>query len=461
MIEEIYDVIVLGGGAGGVAAAIRASQLGGTVAIIESNELGGQCMNRGCIPFGQMMVASNILRSLSLGKELGLNVKGVTKDYPTLTKRQNELIEFMRMGVRTTLKKNGIAIIEGSGKITGAGTVEVEGNKISYKNIILATGAQWQKPTFPGSELDEVVTTEYLLTAGKLPQKALLSGQSPWLAEIAQFLKRFDSKVILATPDKSIFSAESKAISSRLTKAFKEEGIELKTEAEIRGVTKKKDGLHVELISKGSKETAVVDNIITLERAAALKRLGLGSIGLDENRDHLTVNDKMETGIKGVYAIGDLTGPPSHHYSHRASEMGIAAAENAMGGDSAINPKTTTRVLFTHPQLASVGLTPREAKAEGYEVITGAAPLSMNPFGMIISENEGLVEVVAEKSYGEVLGVHIIGSAAAEMIGQAVVAIQMEATIEALAKVSFPHPTLSESLAEAARDALGRPIYLP
>lgn len=456
-----YDIIVLGGGAGGVPAAIRAAQLGANVAVIESHELGGQCMNRGCVPFGHMMIASNILRSLSLGKEMGLSVSGVSADYGAFIRRQDDLIDFMRLGVKSTLSKNKVEIIEGRGAIVGRGKVTVNSKSFLYKKLILATGAQWLKPQFPGADLEEVVTPEFLLTNERIPKRVLLFGRSPWLAEIAQFLHGFGTQTILAIPAKSILSDESKTITARLTKAVKNEGIEVKTQAELVAASKKKDGLEVELSSREVREAVTVDRLITLERRAALKELGLTTIGLDDEKDYLTVNERMETVVAGVYAIGDLTGPPSKHYSHRASEMGIAAAENAMGKDAAINPKITTRVLFTQPQVACVGLTARDAKNEGYEVIVGSAPLSMNAFGMMLSENEGIVEVVADKKYGEILGVHMIGTAAAEMIGQAVLAIQMEATVEALATTSFPHPTLSESFSEAARDALGRPIYLP
>ena len=459
--EKDYDIIVLGGGAGGVPAAIRAAQLGGQVAIIESRDFGGQCMNRGCIPFGHMMVASNIVGSLSLGKDMGLTFQGATIDYPTLRKRQDELIAFMRQGVRSTLKKNGVEIIEGKGRIVGKGKVTVNSATLSYKNIILATGAQWQDPTFPGADLEEVVNTDSLLTADILPKRVLLFGRSPWLIEIAQFLNRFGSQVILAAPEETILSDESKAITTRLRKALKNEGVEIKTQAEIVAATKKKDEIHVDLNAKDGRETVVVDRVITIERAAALKELGFKTIKLDEDSEYIAVNNKMETGIEGVYAIGDLTGPQSHHYSHLASEMGIIAAENAMGKDAAINQRTFTRILFTQPEVACVGLTQKEAKNEGYDVIMGSAPLSMNPFGMILSENDGIVEVVADKKYGEILGVHLIGTAASEMAGQAVLAIQMEATLDDLDKTPLPHPTLSESLAEAARDALGKPIYLP
>jgi len=461
MTEEIYDIIVLGGGAGGVPAAIRAAQLGGKVAVIESKDFGGQCMNRGCIPFGHMMVASNIVGSLSLGKDMGLQFNEVSKDYSALVKRQNELIVFMRQGVRGMLSKNKIEVIEGRGRIAKKGNVEVNGKNLLYKKIILATGAQWLQPEFPGANLEEVVNTDSLLTADILPKRVLLFGRSPWLIEIAQFLNRFGTHTILTTQEDTILSDESKTITTRLRKVLKIEGIVIKTQAEILNATRKGDDLTVDLNSKDGRETLVVDRVITIERAAALKDLGLKSIKLDEDSEYIAVNNKMETGTKGVYAIGDLTGLQSQHYSHLASEMGIIAAENAMGKDASLNPRTSTRILFTQPEVACVGLTPKEAKNAGYDVMVGAAPLSMNPFGMIIAENEGIVEVVAEKRHGEVLGVHFIGTAASEMAGQAVLAIQMEATLDDLARAPFPHPTLSESLAEAARDALGKPIYLP
>lgn len=461
MAEKIYDVVVLGGGAGGAPAAIRAAQLGGHVAIIECENFGGQCMNKGCIPFGHMMVASNILRSLSLGKEMGLTFNGISKDYTTLIKRQDELITFMREGVRGTLRKNRVEIFEGKGRIVEKGKLAVNGKIISYKNIILATGAQWMQPKFPGCDLEEVVNSDYLLNTEKIPKKTLLFGRSPWLIEIAQFLNRFGSQAILATKDETILSGESKTITSRLRKVLKDEGIGIKTNAEIVGVRKKKDGLHIDLSSKDGSETIAADRIITLERGASLKDLGLKKINLEEDSQYLKVNSKMETGIEGVYAIGDLTGPQSQHYSHLAFKKGITAAENAMGKDAAINPRTFTRILFTHPEVACVGLTAKEAKNAGHDVVVGAAPFGMNPYGMILSEDKGIVEVVAEKRYGELLGVHFIGTAASEMAGHAVLAIQMEATIEELSKVPFPHPTLSESLAEAAGDALGKPIYLP
>ena len=443
MPDESYDVIVIGGGAGGVPTAMRASQLGGRAAVIECENLGGLCMNKGCVPFGHMMVASHILGSLSLGKEMGLSVPEVSKDYGALMKRQNELIEFMRLGVESTLKKNKVEIIKGKGRITGKGKVAVNGKLLSCKNIILAVGARWEQPDFPGENLEEVINSDGLLNSVTLPKRTLLFGRSPWLIEIAQFLHGFGSEVILATGEKSILSEESKTIRSRLTKALRDRGISILTRAEIKSLKKNKDGVQCVISGKDKEEKVVVDRVISFRRKASLSELGLETVGLDKNAGHITVNERMETAVRGIYAIGDVSSPEKLHYSHLSSAGGIVAAENAMGLDSVFDHRTNCRILFTQPQVACVGLTSKEAKQAGYEVVEGAAPLSMNPFGMITAQTEGLVEVVADKRYGEVLGIHIIGESASEMAGQGVLAIQMEATLEDLSRVVFPHPTLS------------------
>lgn len=461
MSKEIYDVIVLGGGAGGVPAAIRAAQLGGRVAIVESNEFGGFCMNRGCIPFGQLTAASGILGSVSLGKEMGIDISFTSKDYGVLKARLSKLVAFMREGTKGMLSKNKVHIIRGKGTIADFGRIEVEGMTLSYRKLILATGGKWLKPDFQGADDPAVMNAEDFLSLEKLPERVLFFGRSPWLLEIAQFCQRFGSKTIVAMEEERVLSNESKTITSRLTKALRKEGLSIMNGSRILFAERKKDGLHVELQSKEGPQPVIVDHLICCERGALMKGLGLKRVGFDEDGAFLKVNNKMETRAPDVYAVGDLTGPQSEHYSHLASEEGIIAAENAMGGNAAIHPRTCTRVLFTQPQVACVGLTAKKAKDQEYDVAVGSAPFGMNPFGMILSEAEGIVEIVTEKKYGEILGVHFVGTGVAEMAGLAVLAILTEATVDELAKASFPHPTLSESLAEAARDALGRPIYLP
>ena len=285
MTGNTYDVIVLGGGAGGVPAAVRAAQLGGRVAVVENNLFGGLCMNRGCVPFGHMMVASNILGSLSLGRDMGLDFSGVSSDYTALLKRQDELIAFMRQGVESTLKKNKVDIIKGKGRLSGKGKLEVNGKTISCKKIILATGARWIEPDFPGADLKEVINSDELLETDKLPKRALLFGSTPWLIEIAQFLHRFGSRVTLATAEKALLANENKPIRSRLQKALKEQGIRILSTAKISAIKKKKDGLHCVLKAKKKDETIVVDRVICLRRKASLAGLGLDTVGLDDKSD--------------------------------------------------------------------------------------------------------------------------------------------------------------------------------
>jgi dihydrolipoamide dehydrogenase len=461
MSEASYDVVVLGGGAGGVPAAIRSAQLGGRVALIEKGEMGGFCMNNGCIPFGQMMEASNILGYLSMGKFLGLECSDAPKDYASISKQRNQLISMLNKGPEVLLKKNKVEVIKGAGRLAGNDRIEVNNKIIPCKNIILATGAEWSKPDFPGAELSEVINSDDLLGMDKLPERVLLFGRSPWLIELAQFLNRFGSQVFMATRENCLLSDESGEISSRIANALRKQGIQIRTSAEIRALKRKKDGLHSVLQVKGKEELIVVDRVMSIGRSARLKGLGLAAAGIDETLDYLKNNDRMETEVKGIYAVGDMAAPEKRHYSHLAFAGGVIAAENAMGMNNRLNLNAIARIIFAQPQIACVGLTIEAAEEAGYNVISGAAPLSMNPAGKILSQTTGIIEIVSEKKYGEILGVHIFGERACEIAGQAILAMQMEGTLEELARAILPHPTLSESLAEAARDALGRAIYLP
>jgi dihydrolipoamide dehydrogenase len=461
MSREAFDLIVIGGGAGGVPAAIRASQLGGRVAIVEQGHVGGLCMNRGCIPFRHMMAASHILGSLSLGQEMGIQCSEVKMDYTHLMKRQAELIAYMRQGVQGLFKKHKVSLFKGRGKLKGPGAIAVDGTVLLAPKIILAGGGKWLSPAFPGGKLNEVLNSDDLLKAKKLPEKCLVYGNSPLIVQIAQFLQRFGCDAMLVIRERSFLSNESKAIRTRLKKVLIKENIRILTDTRISGVEKKKSYLYCHLKTGNNEKTEVVDRVIVLNRGASLGGLGLDTVGLDETAEFIVVDAHMKTAATGIYAIGDVAAPETNHYSHSATAGGIVAAENAMGLDARFDTHLIPRVSFTRPQMVCIGLTKKAAKKTGYDVIVGSAPLSMNPFGMLISQNEGIVEIISEKKYGEILGIHILGEGACEMAGQAVLAMQMEMTLEELAKAQFPHPTLSESLPEAARDALGWPIYLP
>jgi dihydrolipoamide dehydrogenase len=299
------------------------------------------------------------------------------------------------------------------------------------------------------------------LTSRKRPRSCLLLGDNPKVIEIAQILQRLGSQVWLATEEKSLLHSESKTIRTRLTKALRNDGITVLTRSRVLSSERTGKGLQCILKVKDQEKRISVDRVIRLKRDTGLAELGLEAVGVKGEEGIVDVNERMETPANGIYAIGDLAAPEDRRYSHLASAGGIIAAENAMGLERRLDRRTVSRVAFTQPQMAAVGLTESEAKRGGFEVITSSAPLAMNPFGMLTAQTEGIVEVVANEQNGGILGIHILGESAGEMAAQAVLAIQLEATLEDLAGTTHPHPTLSESLTEAARDCLGRPIYLP
>jgi dihydrolipoamide dehydrogenase len=455
-----YDVIVVGGGAGGVAAALKAAVLDAKVAVVEERHLGGFCMNRACIPFGHMMMASRILGDIELVREMGISCREVSKDPAVLFKRQREMISYLQQGLKVMLVKKKIDVITGRGRLAGPGRVDVGGKVLSGNKIILAVGARWVNADFPGVDIPQIVNSDRLLENDRLPASGLLYGSGPWLIQIAQFLHRFGSKVWIATPEEKLLNDQSKTVRSRFAKVLFDQGIKIFTGARVVSLKSKGEGAEVVLAVKGKEEPLSVDSVFSLRRAAAIQGLGVETMGIDEQSGFIKVNERMETGVENLYAVGDITSAEQNHYSHTASSGGLVAGENAMGGKATLDLRTVPRILFTSPQMACIGLTSKEAKDQGHKVVSGEAPYAMNPYGALTSQ-AGAVEVVADQATGEILGVHMLGDGACEMAGHGVIAIQKRMTLEEMARVIFPHATMSESLAEAARDALGMPIYLP
>jgi dihydrolipoamide dehydrogenase len=451
--DETYDVIVVGGGAGGVAAAIRSAQLGAKVAVVEANKLGGLCMNRGCVPFGHMMVASNILADLALAKDMGIVCSGISKNLSTLFNRQRELITFMQQGVKTIFSKRKITLVTGKGKLSGAGKVDVDGKRLSAKAIILAAGAQWLKPDFEGSDLPQVVNSDYLLTATELPKRCLLYGGGAWSMKIAQFLNRFGWQVWLVTQEEGLLHDESKSIRSRLAKALQTQGITIITGAKNLVLKKKSAGVEAVMAVKDKVESLEVDLVVALDRVAAVKEQGLETVGHDEKPELLRVNERMETGVKGLFANCDLTARRGNT-SPMSPLPAARKAENAM-----VNRVFNERTLTRSPSQTSgrrVGLTGKEAKPRATKCCRRSSSHEyagmMTADGRVGGGRRTRATARSWESTSSGTACEMIGGSAGHSAGD---------DSGGTGSTTFPHPTLSESVAEAARDALGASIYLP
>ncbi len=454
----MYDVIVIGGGPGGYAAGIRAAQLGGQVALVESSEMGGTCVNRGCIPSKIWLRAVYLSNIIKKDGDFGIKATLEKIDLKTIVERKTGIAGDIRMGMSGLLSNNGIEVIEGRGFLKSPREVEVDGKILEAKKIIIATGTSPSIPEIEG--LDKaVMTTDQVFDMNKVPGSILINGADAMTVEMAALFNAFGSKVYLAAASPRILSKEDGDTSQRVAQALREQGIEIIPRVVLQSVQEAKKGFKA-ILSGTEDQTVEVDRVLVSERQPNVQDLGLDQAGVELNEEgFIKVNDHLGTTAEGIYAIGDVIG--GWMLSHAAAAMGITASENAMGNSSAFAFHLVPRGLFTIPEVGAVGLSEDEAEDMGHEVETGDFPFSINGLAMSYGELEGAVKIVSDAEYGEILGVHIVGGRAAELIWGAVLAMRLESTAEDLARSILVHPTFSESIAMAAQDVLGWALYLP
>jgi dihydrolipoamide dehydrogenase len=451
-----FDIIVIGGGPGGVAAAVRGVQLGAKTALVESTHWGGFCLNRACVPTKLFAATVDRSKTIQAAAKMGFSKAEAVVDPAAVFKMKDDLVGYFSMGTEGLVKAKGVTPLMGKGRLAGPGRVAVADTVYQAKAVIVAVGVQWVRPSFPGAELEGVVNSSRFIEEGKIPARALILGVGPWAIELAQFLGACGSQVVVAARERGILPEFDAEIGQRLRAALKKDPVTILSACQVVSVALDQEGLSAVLSVKGKEETRRFDRVISFDRRPELSELGLDTVGLKE----LGVNEHLAAKVPGIWAVGDAVGAEPF-LSHRATAMGIIAAENALGAKRVFNPNSVPRIAYTVPQAASVGMTEDQAEEAGYEVLTGTAAIGASPMAMIQGASSGVVKVVGEKKYGELLGVHILAPFATEIIGAAALAIQMEATLEDLARAAMPHPTLSESLAEAAREALGWTIYIP
>lgn len=461
---KTFDVVVLGAGPGGYVAAIRASQLGKKVAIVEADKLGGVCLNRGCIPTKALLKSAHSVHEIHDMKGLGINVELKGLDAGVAVKRANTIAENMSKGIAFLMKKNKIEVINGKGVFKTPKTMEVtlsDGKKedIQFTNAIIATGAKYK--TFPGLEHDgkRLLGAWEALKVEKLPKSIGIIGAGAIGVEFAYFWNAFGVEVSIFEMQKNLLPIEDTDCSVEVEKAYKKQGIKL--HLGIEGITAKNNGNDVTFtVTEGGKkvEHKFEMGLIAVGMTGVIEGFGLEKIGVQTEKGFIKVNSMYETSVKGIYAIGDVSGPPL--LAHAASHEGVVAAEHLAGKHPhAIDKMNIPGCTYCQPQVASVGFTERALKEKGIEYKVGKAPFMANGKAIASNENNGFIKVLTGK-YGELLGAHIVGTNATELIHEYVLFRTMEGIDEEIFATVHPHPTLGEFLGEAVMAAKGRALNL-
>ncbi|HZF61397.1 MAG TPA: dihydrolipoyl dehydrogenase [Desulfovibrio sp.] len=451
----MYDVVVIGGGPGGYAAAIRASQLKGKVALVEGGNMGGTCVMRGCIPSKIWLRAATLLEQSRKAGEFGLELTVGKLDFTAVLARKQGVSNDIRMGMEALLANNGVDVIPGMAVVTSPTSVDVAGKKVEAKSIIIATGSTLAKSEVPG--LDQAAfTTDQLLDMTEAPASVLITDPTYIGVEMATLLSILGSKVIYAVPGPRILPDEDQDSSQRMSQSLRERGVQIIARHTLVNVA----GKTCTLKSGDKEQTVEADRVLVSGRKPVASNFGLEALGVKFNEDGgIAVDQQCRTACPSIFAIGDCTG--GWMLSHAASAMGICAAENSMGVSAKFPCHLVSRAIWGSPEMGSVGLSEEQAERKGYEVEVGGFPYSINGYAMLRGEVDGAVKMVADADTGEILGVHIVGSNASELIGEAVLAMQLECTVREFAKGFRVHPAFCETVVDAARDAAGWALYLP
>ncbi len=456
-----YDLIVIGSGPGGYHAAIRAAQLGLKTAVVEKGAVGGVCLNIGCIPTKALLHVAHTLEEGKHAGEYGVTFGAPKMDLKALEKWKTGIVKKLTGGVGQLLKGNKVDLIEGEARFVDAHTLEVAERKVTADKFIVATGSRPVELKGFEPDGDRIVDSTGALLVAEVPKRFLALGGSAIGLEFADIYAALGSEVtVVEFMDRIVPTADVDA-SKALHKALAKRGIAFKTSTKAVAQKKTKAGTEVTLEAKdGTKETVVVDKVlVAVGRRPNGQDLGLEGIGVTvDERGYVPTSDTMQTDVPHVYAIGDVARGPL--LAHKAMKEGLVAAEHAAGKPAAYDTLVPA-VIYTNPELASVGMTEAEAKEGGFDVVTGTFPLAVSGRAMAMQATDGLVKLIADAKTGLILGAHIVGPGAGDLIAEATLAMEMGTTLEDLAATQHAHPTLSEGLMEAAEHALGHAIHIP
>ncbi len=460
-----FDIIIIGGGPGGYVAAIRAAQLGQKVALVEREHLGGICLNWGCIPTKALLRSAEVFHLAKTAADYGIEVKNPTFDLKKIVKRSRGVAGQLSGGIGHLLKKNKVSVFDGTAKFLSANNLSVALTKggteaLTAKNIIIATGARARELPHLKADGKRVWTYKHALANDSMPKRLLVIGSGAIGIEFASFYNELGADVTVVEMMDRVLPVEDHEISAFAEKAFKKQGMTIKTEASVTKLVTNAKGVTCTVEQKGKTEQITVDNVIlAIGITGNVEGLGLEKIGVKAERGHIVADPYGQTAIEGVWAIGDVAGAP--WLAHKASHEGIIAVEK-MTGQKNVHPIDKSNIpgcTYCRPQVASVGMTERAAKEAGRDIRTGSFPFQGNGKAIALGEPEGFIKTIFDKKTGELLGAHMIGTEVTEMIQGYVVARTLETTEAELMHTVFPHPTLSEMMHESVLDAYGRAIH--
>ncbi|GAA3792303.1 MULTISPECIES: dihydrolipoyl dehydrogenase [Corallibacter] len=455
-----YDIIVLGSGPGGYVTAIRASQLGFKTAVIEKENLGGVCLNWGCIPTKALLKSAQVFEYLKHAEDYGLSVKDADKDFTAVVKRSRGVAEGMSNGVKFLMKKNKIDVIEGFGKLKPGKKVDVDGKEYSADHIIVATGARSRElPSLP-QDGKKVIGYREAMSLKEQPKKMIVVGSGAIGVEFAYFYNSMGTEVTVVEYLPNVVPVEDEDVSKQLERSFKKSGIKVMTSSEVTKVDTSGDGVKATVKTKKGEEVLEADIILSAVGIKTnIENIGLEDVGIVVDRDKILVNDYYQTNIPGYYAIGDVT--PGQALAHVASAEGILCVEKIAGMHvEALDYGNIPGCTYCTPEIASVGLTEKQAKEQGYDIKVGKFPFSASGKASAGGNKDGFVKVIFDAKYGEWLGCHMIGAGVTDMIAEAVLGRKLETTGHEVLKAVHPHPTMSEAVMEAVADAYDEVIHL-
>ena len=464
---KTYDVAIIGSGPGGYVAAIRAAQLGLSALVIERDtRLGGVCTLRGCIPTKALLHTADLLEEARHGGEVGVSAREVRLDLPGAMKHKEKVVRQSSNGIAYLMKKNRVDVVNGFGRVAGVGRVSVvgqDGAETTYaaRNILIATGSAPR--SLPGIEIDHrtILSSDSILELAEVPKSLLVIGSGAVGVEFASMFSRFGSRATILEVLPRIVPLEDEDISRELAASFKRQGMSVYVDARVERVTRSEGGVEVLARTSAEKtETMRAEKVLlAVGRKPLSEGIGLEGVGVATERGYIRVDPFQRTNVPGIYAIGDVV--PTPWLAHVASAEAVVAVEHMAGRETEpLNYDQVPGCTYCSPEVASIGLTEARARERGYDVAVGKFPFTAIGKARILNETTGFIKIVGEKKYDEVLGVHIIGPSATELIAEAAAALRLEATSEELVRTIHAHPTLSEAMHEAAEAVAGHSIHI-